>query len=179
MKLLSIFYLALFPFLHNTIYSAKVNTCGSDGITITAQGSTMNITLFNLKITREEGWGRVCNLLKSAEHVTFEIDASAKIEDPLPVYLFADGKLIQEEIIRNNEGYSIIRNPEYKYEKRLMELQDTTQVMANLNNRSRTQNHLSYGWLFLLMFTLMWSFLFYHLIYKYSKFKKRKIKKMK
>ncbi len=177
MKLLSIFYLALFPFLHNTTYSAKINTCGSDGITLTAQGSTMNVTLFNLKITKEEGWGRVCNLLKGAQNVTFELDTSVKIEDPLPVYLFADGKLVQEEVIRNNEGYSVIRNPEYKYEKRIMELQDTTQVMANLSNRPLTRDHLSYGWLFLLMFMIMWGFLFYHLIYKHSKYRRKSVLK--
>lgn len=174
MKLFSIFYLALFPFLHNTVYSVQVESCSADNITLHYQGASVPVSLFNLKITREEGWGRVCTLLKEANQVTFEVDTNAKIEEPIPVYLFADGVLIQEEVIKNKEGYNMIRNPEYKYAKKLMEMEDSVPVMANAHSPETTDRHFSYGWLFLVAFICIWSFLFYHLIYKYKR--KRRLK---
>lgn len=178
MKLLSIVYFALFPFLHNTVYTAKLTSCDANQIIINAQGEDMLVSLFNLNIINEKGWNRTCTMLEAANEITFEIDASSKIDEPVPVYLFADGVLIQEELIRNAEGYSVIHNPEYKYEKQLEKVSNISSTIANPDETVDQKHKRSYGFVYLSVFLLLWGLLFYHLIYKYKwKHKKEDITK--
>lgn len=173
MKLLSILCFALFPFLHNTVYQAKLTSCDANSIVLNSQGNDMLVSLFNLNITSEKGWNRTCTMLKEAKEITFEIDVTSKISEPVPVYLFVDGKLIQEEIIRSEEGYSIIHNPEYKYEKRLEKIQQSSKTMADQSNQPDTPHQQSYGFIYLLVFILLWVILYYQLIYKKRKVAKK------
>lgn len=172
MKFLTIIYFALFPFLHNTVYTAKLTSCESNNIVINSQGEDMIVSLFNLNIIHENGWNRTCTMLKEADEITFEIDPSSKIDEPIPVYLFADGKFIHEEIIRNQEGYSIIHNPEYKYEKQLEELSNISSTVADPSEENDEHQSRPYGFVYLFIFVLLWSLLFYHLIYKQKRSKK-------
>ena len=96
MKLRLFIMFALFPFLHATSYSAKLVSCSKDQIVLKSQDSEFRVSLFNTKITKEEGWQKTCELLEDATSIRFEIDPSSKIEEPVPVYLFADDKLVQE-----------------------------------------------------------------------------------
>ena len=130
MKLRLFIMFALFPFLHATSYSAKLVSCSQDQIVLKSQDSEFRVSLFNTKITKEEGWQKTCELLEDATSIRFEIDPSSKIEEPVPVYLFADDKLVQEELMKQGHAYPMIRNPEYTYEKRLESAYDATQTMA-------------------------------------------------
>lgn len=177
MKLLSIVCFALFPFLHNTVYTAKLTSCEANSIVINSQGEDMLVSLFNLNIVSEKGWNQTCTMLKDAKEITFEIDTSSKISEPLPVYLFADGKLIQEELIRSELAYSIIHNPEYKYEKRLEKLQQSSKTMATQDNEVDTKHSRSYGFVYLIVFILLWGILYYQLIYKKRKLLKKTMTK--
>lgn len=166
MKLLTILYVALFPFLHETVYTATLTSCEPGKIVINSQGEDMIVSLFNLNIISEKGWTRTCTMLKDAKEITFEIDSTSKIDEPIPVYLFADGKFIQEEIIRNAEGYSIIHNPEYKYQKRLEKLTQTSAAMAVPHDDVETEHSRSYGFIYLVVFIALWFVLYYRLFYK-------------
>lgn len=66
-----------------------------------------------------------------ADHVTMEIDPTTQINEKLSVYLFADGTLIQEELLSQGLAYILIRNPEYVYEEQMEKAETkTTQTMA-------------------------------------------------
>lgn len=171
MNIVSIIMFVLFPFLHNTIYPASLTSCNSESIIINSQGEDMTVSLFNLNIINEKGWNHTCKMLEEAKEISFEIDASSKIDEPIPVYLFADGKLIQEEIIRNEEGYSVIHNPEYKYQKRLDALDETSLTMATADEQKESEHNRSYGFIYLAVFILLWILLYYQLIYKAKKYK--------
>lgn len=117
MKLFMIVLTALFPFLHEKSYKAEMVSCQKDQIIVKSEGSELNLSLFNTKITDDKGWDMTCSLLEEANTVTFEIDPSSKITKDLPVYLFADEMLLQEELLKKGYAYPIIKNPQYTYEK--------------------------------------------------------------
>jgi len=60
---------ALFPFLHATSYSAKLVSCSQDQIVLKSQDSEFRVSLFNTKITKEEGWQKTCELLEDATSI--------------------------------------------------------------------------------------------------------------
>lgn len=141
MKLRGILIVALFPFLHATSYEATFVRCEANKIFIKSQESEFEVTLFNTKITRSEGMEKTCTLLKEANTIRFELDPSSKVEVPMPVYLFADNTLIQEEIIKDGYAYPMIRNPEYTYEKRLESANDTKPTMANPTSLKKKKSY--------------------------------------
>lgn len=169
MKWIAILYTALFPFLHDTTYKAELVSCEKDKIVINAEGSDMLVSLFNMKIMNDEGWNQTCSLLQEADTISFEIDNSSKVEEPLPVYLFADDKLIQEEMIVTQQGYSIIQNPEYRYQSRLQEIENSMQTMAEPSAEKSGSSRISFGFLYLISFMLGWLYLYYYLFRKNNK----------
>ncbi len=158
MKQLWILLFALFPYLHAQRYPVTLYKCESDHIVVkdNDQDTPFAITLFNLKITDEEGWERTCRTLEHAEHLEMEIDPSSQIAEPLPVYLFADGELLQRTLVRENHAYTLIHNPEYLYEKELLEIEDHTATMAITDPLPETSSSHSNGWLFLLFIFCSW-----------------------
>ena len=92
MKLIMILVASLLPFLHETRYEAEVKGCDAQGITLSAEGELFHAELFNMTYTQEEGWQDVCAMLEEADEVSFEVDPEVSLEEPLPVYLFADGE---------------------------------------------------------------------------------------
>lgn len=156
MKLRVLLMLALFPFLHATSYQVQLVSCAKEEIVVQYEDSNMNVTLFNLKITNEKGWQQVSQLLTNAKKIRIEIDPTSKIADPLPVYLFVDDKLVQEEIIKNGYGYPMIRNREYTYEKRLEEAFDTTQTVAKVNVSNKQQGKPFVAPLYWTSFMVLW-----------------------
>lgn len=169
MKLRLFIMFALFPFLHATSYTAKLVSCNQDQIILKSQDSDVKVALFNTKITKEEGWKEACGLLEDAKTIRFEIDPSSKIEEPVPVYLFADDKLVQEELMKQGYAYPMIRNPEYTYEKRLEAAYDATQTMAKpaeVNTKSRPA---LVGPLYLAGALLLWSLMALYILYRHRK----------
>ena len=99
MKIFMILIAALFPFLHNTPYEVQISDCQKDQIIAESQGSKLNLSLFNIHLKNENAWKKTCSILMEADHVTMEIDPTTQINEKLSVYLFADGTLIQEELL--------------------------------------------------------------------------------
>lgn len=121
--------LTLFPFLHATSYTATYVSCDSDAIVLKLQGQDTQVSLFNVKV-KEQGWSTTCELLSKAEKLHIEIDPSSAVQEPLPVYIFADGELVQEELLKKQQAIIQIRNPEYTYEDQMEKASSTTSVMA-------------------------------------------------
>lgn len=130
MNIRVILLLALFPFLHATSYPVSYVSCKSEEIIVKKDDQQVEVALFNLKITDKKGWIMVEDMISKAKKLRIEIDPTSKITEPIPVYLFADEKLVQEEVIRSGYGYPMIHNPEYTYEERLEAAFDSTQTMA-------------------------------------------------
>ena len=106
---------ALFPYLHEQRYPVQFQSCEKDHIVVADNKTPFEITLFNLRIRDDEGWESVCRILENADKLEIEVDASAQVSEPLPVYLFADDKLIQQSLIEQHRAYTLIHNPEYRY----------------------------------------------------------------
>lgn len=153
--------LALFPFLHNTSYPVEYKSCNEDTIILTYEGEAFSVSLFNTKIIKEEGWRKTCSLLDSASEIRIEIDKSSRVQEPIPVYLFADQILIQEQIIKSHYAYPMIKNPEYKYEKRLEAAWGTTPTIAQ-NNKTTvdTKDHKNITQMYVLASLIIWIVLF-------------------
>lgn len=185
MKTLWIVLTALYPFLHETSYEAEVTGCNVDTISIVSEKSNFEISLFNTAMLSDEGWTYVCEILEEADQITFEIDATSQIEGIVPVYLFADEILINEELMKKGYAYPAIRNPNYKYEQRLEEAYDSTQVFQEQEEIEETtkKRYPIQGPLFVVMLSIIWILTFVFLrktrkrrknIKKYDKIKKGK-----
>lgn len=158
-KILLLF--ALFPFLHATSYHGEFVSCQPDEIVLKLQGEEVSVSLFNIKIKEETGWNKTCDILKNAKKITVEIDPGSAVSEPLPVYLFADDELVQELLLRDDEAFIEIRNPEYTYEKRMEEAIKTTSVMAKETEVETTKHHARNAPIFFFVSLLIWAlFLF-------------------
>lgn len=173
MKTLYILLTALFPFLHETNYEATVTGCDVDKITIKSEQTDMEISLFNTNMLDDEGWSYVCDTLDQAKKISFEIDATSKIEGVVPVYLFADDVLINEALMKKGYAYPTIRNPKYKYEQQLEEAYDSTQVFyEQTTQKEEKKKYPLQGPIYLIIFILLWSMMFVFFIKKNTFHKK-------
>lgn len=158
MKLLCTLLLALFPFLHEQRYSVTLHSVEDHKIVVEENGNAFEITLFNLKITKEEGWDTIEKALHNAKRVEIEVDATSKIAEPLPVYLFVDGELLQETLIAKQCAYTMIHNPQYRYEERLLAVEEAQSTMASSMDQKQERKGKSQGWMFLLFLFCSWCF---------------------
>lgn len=158
MRIFMLLSAALFPFLHATSYEAKLADCSAQEIQIESEGSRFAVSLFNTGILDKKGEELTCHLLRSSASIRFEIDPSTKIEDPLPVYLFADDQLVQAELMERGYAYPLIRNPEYTYEKELEEAYGSTQAMAfKEESKGKKPSYPFQGPLFLGIVFVIWA----------------------
>lgn len=171
----AILMLALFPFLHETTYPVEYVSCKPNEIMVRHEDETIQISLFNTQITNDDGWETTCNIIKDAKKLNFELDPTTKIDDPLSVYLFADGKLVQETIIETKNAYPMIHNPEYTYEAQLESAAALTQVMAKPDKKNIETTYPIMAPLVLLVCMLLWVVMFSYIVFKLKK--KKRIKK--
>lgn len=103
MKLIMILAASLLPFLHETRYPAEVKGCDAQ-----ASRSALKASCFTRScqcdLCRGGGWQDACAILAEADEVSFEVDPLVSLEEPLPVYLFADGELVQERLLQEGKG---------------------------------------------------------------------------
>lgn len=177
MKLFMVVLTALFPFLHEKSYKAEVVSCQKNQIVVKSEGSVLYLSLFNTKITDDKGWEMTCSLLEDANTVTFEIDPSSKIAEKLPVYLFADETLLQEELLKKGYAYPIIKNPQYTYEKRMEEAYNAVKVLAQ-DSKEESHSLAFQGPLYFGIAFLLWITIIFGYFNKQKKAKKRNISKI-
>lgn len=172
-----ILLLALFPFLHSSSYRVDYVRCKPQEIIVAHEDEEIQISLFNTKITKQEGWNKACSLMKEAKSLRIEIDPSSKIEDVIPVYLFADNILVQEELIRDGYAYPMIHNPEYTYEERLEAAIKTTSVMAKPSQKEVDHGRAMVAPIYLLIVLFLWILMLGRLWRKRRKKMKVKLRK--
>ncbi len=160
---------ALFPYLHNQRYPVQYQSCEKDHIVVVDQKTPFEITLFNLRIQDDQGWESVCRIMENADKLEMEVDASTQVREPLPVYLFADDKLIQQSLIEQHHAYTLIHNPEYRYEKELLALEEEALVMADVSTEEIHSDAYSQGPLFLLFIFISWMGMFIIMILRLRK----------
>lgn len=155
---------AFFPFLHGTRYEVNLHACSEEQILVEYEESVFPITLFNVWIS-EEGQKQVCPLLEQAKRLEIEADAVSAIEEPLDVYVFADGKLVQSILLEREIASVAIRNPQYRYAK---EMQDATQSEETISTavKQRDVPDHTRGNLILGFSSIVWASVFVFFLYK-------------
>ena len=170
MKYFLPYLLALFPFLHEQAYEVQLISCEKEHIVISYEGKAMEAELFNLQMNDDEGWQQACKLLQDAQSITMELDSTTKVVEPLAVYLFADGLMIQEELVRSEQAYTLIHNPEYTYEKQLLEIEESQRTMSTNGYDHATHIYPKHGWKFLLFLFICWVCTLSYAVYKNKQF---------
>lgn len=168
MKIWFALWLALFPYLHEQRYPVQLSRCEKNHIVVIDDKTPFEITLFNLKIEDDAGWEALCQITEAAEQLEIEVDASTQVSEPLPVYLFADDKLVQQSLIEQKHAYTPIHNPEYHYEKELLALEEELPVMADATAEEGYSDAYSQGPLFLLFIFLSWLGMVAVMVFKYK-----------
>lgn len=174
MKFICSMFLALFPFLHDQKYVVTLNSCEQEAIVFEKDGTPFQVDLFNIKIINEDGWNKVCTTLKNAQEISIELDSSTAIQEPLSAYVFVDNALLQEDLIREDYAYSLIHNPEYTYEKKLIEIANDKRMMAQESVEEEAYPYPASGWKFLLCVILIWIIVIIYGLYKRGKIPFRK-----
>lgn len=161
-----LYVFALFPFLHTTSYPAELVKCSQEQILLSSNSEEIEVSLFNTKIIDDDGWKKACSLLEDASSIRFEIDPSSKIEEPIPVYLFVNDTLVQEELMKLEYAYPMIRNPEYTYEKQLEEAYDSTKTIANAVVEQTEHSSAMVAPLYVLGIAMLWILMVFRFVWK-------------
>lgn len=161
---------ALLPFLHEEPYEAKVKSCDANGITLLSEGTTFQSTLFNIEYNQEDGWKDTCAIVTKADSISFEVDDTVKMEEVLPVYLFADGKMVQVTLLEQEKAAIAIHNPNYAYIEELEMAQSGQSVMAAPASALSQRKAPIHSYIVYFFVLILWAFLFYLLIYSHRPF---------
>lgn len=102
--------LTLFSFQQGRNYLVQEVSCKENEIRIRYEGEWYEIQLFNIVLKEKVD---VCPYLNGK--ISIEIDPYVKVENPLNVYLFNDGHLIQQQLINDDKAEIKITHPKYKY----------------------------------------------------------------
>lgn len=167
MRYLLVLLASLLPFLHTTEYAAEVKGCDASGITLSAQGTTFAAELFNVGYLEEDGWQDTCAMLADAKAVSFVIDPAVRVEEPLPVYLYADGVLVQVSLLEDHKAYIEIKSPNYLYEDTLEMAEGTRAVVADAQEPIRQSGAPLRSYFAYAIVLGAWGLLFYHLVYRH------------
>ncbi len=106
----------------NLTYTAEEWNCEQGQISVVLHEQSLPITLFNIELT-DEGKQRACEIVNQAETITFEIDGHVAQTSPLPVWLFADGELVQRLLVEEGAATVAVANPQYTYAAQLQAAQ--------------------------------------------------------
>lgn len=156
-----LFLLTLFPFLHGTSYPVTFVSCKQDEIVVRYEEQDMQVSLFNIKIDESAGWNKTCDLLQQASQIKMEIDPSSAINEPVPVYLFADDTLLQSALLKEDLAFIQIKNPEYTYEKQMEEAINATEVVAQPKEQTKKTSYAKTAPLYVLGAIVVWMGMWY------------------
>lgn len=150
------FLLALFPFLHDQTYEVQITSCEQNSIVASYEGVPFTLSLFNIGIKDEKGWQKTCELLTNAERVEIELDTSVSISEPVNAYIFIDDTLLQEQLIKEEIAYTLIHNPEYTYQNKLSQIENSQHVLATSPIKKNSDAYGSTSIWFLFMLFMSW-----------------------
>ena len=137
MNVWTLWLTVLFSFVPALPYEVSITSIQNNQIIATYQQEEMKLELFNVDIS-DEGWQYLNERINEASKITIEFDPSSQIQSPYSVYLFADGSLLQEELIEKQLASIQIRNPEYTYESKMEEASHQQMVMASVDVKEET-----------------------------------------
>lgn len=158
--------LALFPFLHATSYHADYVSCKQDEIILKMQKEEVQVSLFNIKIKDETGWKQTCDLLQEAKKISVEIDPSSAVQEPIPVYIFVDETLLQETLLKDDQAFIQIKNPEYTYASQMEAATHTKSVMAKPKAKEEPRSHAKNAPIFFGILCIIWCVFLYYFWHK-------------
>lgn len=93
-----------------------VEKCDEDELVFSKDEHSFQASFFNIRFVDEKARLKACSLLEKANRVEVEIDPQSSHTQPIDVYIFTDGYLLQRELIEKGLAKINIRNPEYVYE---------------------------------------------------------------
>ncbi len=112
----------------------ELERCEGESLVFSKEEQTFQATYFNVRMN-EEAYAKACGYLNEAKVIQVEADPQSNLSQPVPLYIFVDGELLQKKLIEQGVSEIAIRNPEYLYEKE-MEAAETEVVMARVNEES-------------------------------------------
>lgn len=93
-----------------------VEKCDEDELVFSKDEHSFQASFFNIRFVDEKARLKACSLLEKTNRVEVEIDPQSSHAQPIDVYIFTDGYLLQRELIEKGLAKINIRNPEYVYE---------------------------------------------------------------
>lgn len=116
-------------FKPETLYSADSLVCKGNEMQMEVNGDVFPVSLFNIDY-KEGGYLEACSLIEEASAVTFEFDSSVNQDSPFLLWIFLDGKLLQETLLERGKADILIANPTYKYMDECLKARQGSDTMA-------------------------------------------------
>lgn len=107
--------LTLLPFFQTQNIPCTLYQCNAEQIKMNIKDEIQEVELFNIHVKDHR---HLCQRLETAQTLELSYEPKANTQQ---VYLFADGKLIQEELLAQGEAYLKIANPTYEYGQEMIE----------------------------------------------------------
>lgn len=160
----------IFSFVPTVSYTAEIVSCEKDDIVMKWEESVIQVELFNVSIP-DENWDKVCEVIENKE-ITFEIDPSTVIVEPLDIYMFVDKELYQSYLIEHKLAQIQIKNPEFTYYD-LFFHSDTQKPVISKHVVKEVVEKKSQGYIVIVMLFIMWLIMVIYMSFVIRKRKKR------
>lgn len=160
--------LGIFSLVPSVSYPAHVVKCANDNIEIKWKENMIQVEFFNITIP-DENWDKVCESIIEKE-ISFEIDPSTALEEPLDIYMFVENELYQSKLVENKLADVDIRNPEFTYYELFFEADIQKPVIGKYIVRE-VEKKKSQGYVVIVLLFIMWLFM---IVYMGTVVRKRK-----
>ncbi|MDY5168911.1 hypothetical protein [Dielma fastidiosa] len=118
--------------LYDQKETVDVEKCDEDELVFSKDEHSFQASFFNIRFVNEEARRQACEMLTKARRVEVEIDPQSSRDQPVDVYVFTDGTLLQKTLLEKGLALINIRNPEYIHEAEMEEgVAETTAVVAD------------------------------------------------
>ena len=93
----------------------QVSVCDSEHLVFQKEEQMINADYFNIMFYNEEDRLVACEKLSKAKQIDIETESNMENGQPLLVYVFVDGKLLQEILVNEGLAREVLRDPMLKY----------------------------------------------------------------
>ena len=98
--------------LYDQKETVDVEKCDEDELVFSKDEHSFQASFFNIRFVNEEARRQACEMLTKARRVEVEIDPQSSRDQPVDVYVFTDGTLLQKTLLEKGLALINIRNPE-------------------------------------------------------------------
>lgn len=131
----------------------QVSVCDGEHLVFQKEEQIINAEYFNILFYHEKDRLIACDKLAKAERIDLETEINMENGQPVQVYVFVDGKLLQEILVNEGLAREVLHDPMLKYHNLKEEKDDSMAVFSPIEGVNEVKK--GYIVFFYLLFSLI------------------------